>query len=353
MFAAPSADFNDITTGSTQYETAGAGYDLATGLGSPKANLLIPYLTGYGSSGTTTTGTTAPAAPATLTATALSSSSISLTWSASANATGYEVYELQNGQSVLVGTYAAGTSSATISGLTAGTTYSFRVAAYDSAGANSTGWTQVTTPAAAVTAAQNFQATATSSTTAALSSSAVNGATGYQIYQWNGSAAVLIKTLAAGTTSAGISGLTAGSTQYFYVTAYNATSSASTGWDTVVMPAAATLSAPVVTATATSTTTGKIAWTPSAGATGYQLYYWNGYQAVELAAFGSNVMSASITGFSAGSTNYFYVLAYNSSQSAASAWAGLTTPSAAAAVTAADLAFTQTSPIGQHHTWWM
>jgi len=37
LYAAES-DFNDITTGSTQFESAGVGYDLATGLGSPKAN---------------------------------------------------------------------------------------------------------------------------------------------------------------------------------------------------------------------------------------------------------------------------------------------------------------------------
>ena len=44
IYAAPAADFHDITSGSTQFESAGPGYDLATGLGSPVANLLIPYL---------------------------------------------------------------------------------------------------------------------------------------------------------------------------------------------------------------------------------------------------------------------------------------------------------------------
>jgi subtilase family serine protease len=37
------SNYNDITSGSNKY-SAGAGYDLATGLGSPKANNLIPYL---------------------------------------------------------------------------------------------------------------------------------------------------------------------------------------------------------------------------------------------------------------------------------------------------------------------
>jgi hypothetical protein len=44
LYKLPSSDFNDITSGSTPYHSAGSGYDLVTGLGSPKANLLIPAL---------------------------------------------------------------------------------------------------------------------------------------------------------------------------------------------------------------------------------------------------------------------------------------------------------------------
>ncbi len=149
LHAASSSDFNTITGGTSE----------TTGLGSPKANLLIPYLASYGTSGgTTTTTTTAPAAPASISATAASSTSVTVSWSASTGATGYDLYELENGQSVLVGTYATGTTSASVSGLSAGTTYSFQIAAYNSAGSNATSWTQVTTPAAsvAVTAPQSF-----------------------------------------------------------------------------------------------------------------------------------------------------------------------------------------------------
>jgi hypothetical protein len=44
LYQLPSSDFNDITSGSTPFQTAGPGYDLVTGLGSPRANLLIPAL---------------------------------------------------------------------------------------------------------------------------------------------------------------------------------------------------------------------------------------------------------------------------------------------------------------------
>jgi hypothetical protein len=57
LYALPSTDFNDITTGSNGYGTgygyaATVGYDLATGLGTPIANLLVPDLAG----GATVTG---------------------------------------------------------------------------------------------------------------------------------------------------------------------------------------------------------------------------------------------------------------------------------------------------------
>ena len=40
-------DFHDITQGNNGYP-AGPGYDLVTGLGTPKANLLLPHLSAYG-----------------------------------------------------------------------------------------------------------------------------------------------------------------------------------------------------------------------------------------------------------------------------------------------------------------
>ncbi len=122
--AAPASDFNVITGGTPE----------TTGMGSPAANLLIPYLSSYATGGGTTTTTTAPAAPASVSAAANSSTSVTVSWLASTGATGYDLYELENGQTVLVGTYPTGTTSASISGLSASTTYSFQVAAYNSAG---------------------------------------------------------------------------------------------------------------------------------------------------------------------------------------------------------------------------
>ena len=43
LYSLPATDFNDITSGSNG-NPAGPGYDMATGLGTPIANLLVPAL---------------------------------------------------------------------------------------------------------------------------------------------------------------------------------------------------------------------------------------------------------------------------------------------------------------------
>ncbi len=430
LYQLPASDFHDITTGSSTGSpayAATAGYDLATGRGTPVANQVIAALSTYTGGSQTTT---APAAPANFTAQAISTSQVSvswslstgatsynlysktgssqpvlvtsygasttsatvgsltaggtysfeivavnsagtgasnwlavtlptnttlaapgnftvkaasttqatLSWSLSQGATGYRVYDQVAGQAVLLGTLSSTTTSTTVGNLTPGATYSFEVVAYNSTTTATTSWVSVTLPAGSTLAApQNFTVTAASSTVANLSWSASTGATGYSVYWWNGSQAVDIGNVSAATTSVSVSGLSAGSTEKFYISAYNASSSASTSWVSVTMPAAAVLAAPQnVTATATSSTTGKLSWSASAGATGYEIYWWNGSQAVPIGSVGANTTSVNIQGMSPNSTNKFYVVAYNATSSAASGWVSLITPSTAVQTSAAQ-----------------
>ncbi len=65
LYLAPSSDFNAITSGNISptgnpLYSATTGYNLATGLGSPIANLLMPYLAGYGITSTSYSLTTSP-----------------------------------------------------------------------------------------------------------------------------------------------------------------------------------------------------------------------------------------------------------------------------------------------------
>jgi len=151
---------------------------------------------------------------------------------------------------------------------------------------------------------------------------------------------------AANVTSLTVNNLAAGSTNYFYVAASNATSSASTAWVSVVMPAAAKqLTAPKVTATATSTTTGVVSWSASAGATGYTIYQWTGSQAVKLGNVSASTTSVTINGLKAGSTNYFYVAAFNATNAVTSSCVTLVTPAKAAVTTHAALTASMTDMV--------
>jgi subtilase family serine protease len=57
IYSMPASNFHDVTTGSTGY-AAKAGYDFATGRGSPVAQSVISSFVGYGYTSTTNTGTT-------------------------------------------------------------------------------------------------------------------------------------------------------------------------------------------------------------------------------------------------------------------------------------------------------
>ena len=48
IYAISSGDFHDVTTGGNGGDSAGPGYDLVTGRGTPRANLLVPDLADYG-----------------------------------------------------------------------------------------------------------------------------------------------------------------------------------------------------------------------------------------------------------------------------------------------------------------
>lgn len=82
-------------------------------------------------SGNAPADTTAPTVPGNLAVTGTSSSTVSLSWSASSDNVGVTGYEVYRGSTLAASV--AGTS-ATVSGLTAGTSYSFTVKAKDAAG---------------------------------------------------------------------------------------------------------------------------------------------------------------------------------------------------------------------------
>ena len=164
----------------------------------------------------------APAAPMNVTATA-GDGEVMLSWSAVTGATSYDVFD-----SRVSGVYGsapattATSTSATLSGLTDGTTYYFTVQAVNAAGASPASSETSAMPEGPPASPANLTATAGSGQVT-LTWSPVTGATSYDVF--GSSTSGFYGTTPATTatsTSATITGLVAGQTYYFTVRAVNA-----------------------------------------------------------------------------------------------------------------------------------
>jgi hypothetical protein len=186
--------------------------------------------------------------------------------------------------------------------------------------------TPAPTPTPTLAAPQSVAITALSATDAQLSWSGVAAATGYRIYQMSGTQATLLGTVAAATTSVKITGLTPGATQSFRVEAFQGTAVADSAVVSVTMPAQQSLAAPQVTAVAISSSAVQLSWSAVSGAQGFNIYWWNGFQAVLIGSVGASSTSVTVTGLTGGTLNRFVVEAFNGSVVADSAWAVVALP---------------------------
>ncbi|PKP10934.1 MAG: peptidase M4 [Bacteroidetes bacterium HGW-Bacteroidetes-4] len=177
--------------------------------------------------------TQAPTAPSSLTASSVTQTTVNLAWNASTDNVGVTAYIVYQGATAL-GTTTA--TSAQITGLTAGTSYSFSVKAQDAAGniSAASNTVNVTTQSASdtqvPTVPTNLAASGVSTTSLTLSWNASTdnvGVTGYQVFQ-NGS---LVKTVTG--TSTSMTGLTAATTYSFYVKAADAAGNVSGASNTI------------------------------------------------------------------------------------------------------------------------
>jgi len=154
IYSLPYGDFNDVISGSNGTFTAGVGYDEVTGLGSPKAQLLVP---GLASSGLAVKLVVTAQPPGNVTAGSSFGLSVSVENMSGGVATGFDgsvtvALASNPGGSILAGslTVLAQRGVATLAGLTlnrAGTGYTLQVSAGGSAFAATTAFS--VTPAAA------------------------------------------------------------------------------------------------------------------------------------------------------------------------------------------------------------
>lgn len=263
-----------------------------------------------------------PAAPSNLAASNVAQTSLTLTWTASTDNVGVTGYDVYSGSSLLGNV--TGTS-ASVTGLTANTAYSFTVKAKDAAGNVSPSsnvvnvTTLVATDTQAPTAPSNLAASNITQTSLSLTWNASTdnmGVTGYDVYRGSS----LIQTVTG--TSAAVSGLTANTAYSFSVKARDAAGNISPSSNvvnvtTLPVPDTEAPTAPSnLAATNITQTSLTLTWTASAdnvGVTGYDVYS------------GSSLLG-SVTGTSAAITGLTANTAYSFSVKAKDA-AGNLSPS--------------------------
>ncbi|HMC11796.1 MAG TPA: fibronectin type III domain-containing protein, partial [Pirellulaceae bacterium] len=168
-------------------------------------------------------------APQSVKATALSSTSVLLTWTGNGGAAGYRIFLISGTKKFLVATASEAATSATISGLTAGTKVSFRVEAFRGSKIADSALVSLTlsTPALAAPTV-TIAAVGGNNSVAQLSWNTVAGAKGYRVYYLKGNQRILLSSLGASATTTKISGLPAGT--QFSVQAFSGSRTAVSKW---------------------------------------------------------------------------------------------------------------------------
>jgi fibronectin type 3 domain-containing protein len=288
---------------------------------------------------------TVPAAPTSVTATG-GANQVTVSWPAVTGATSYNIYWSTTSGAGTGGTRIAGVTSPFVhTPLSAGTTYYYVVTAVNAVGesaASSQTSAATNAPPPAVPAAPTSVTATGGANLMTVSWPGVSGATSYNIY-WSKTSGV---TTATGTKIVGATspysqtGLTAGTTYYYIVTAVNVS-----GESPASAQATATTNAPPIAIPATPTgvtATGgtnqvSLSWTAVSGATSYNIY-WSTTSGAGTG--GTKIVTATNsyvqTGLAAGTTYYYVVTAANSA-GASSASAQVSAATAAATINGAAL----------------
>jgi titin len=286
---------------------------------------------------------TAPGAPTGLVASAVSATQVNLSWSAPASNGGYPITGYKIEYKKGTGSYlslASNTANTTVfyshTGLTTGSSYTYKISAINSIGTSAASVEASATPttgsaATVPSAPTGLVATAVSATQVNLSWSApTNGGsaiTGYKIEYKSGIStySVLVANTASTAATYSHTGLTTGTTYTYKISAINSVGTGSTSSEISAVPTATSLpsastapGSPSLTASAVSATQVNLSWsTPTNGGsaiTWYKIEVKKGTGSFEtlVANTASTTTAYSHTGLMAGTVYYYRVSAINS-----------------------------------------
>ncbi len=266
----------------------------------------------------------APAAPVATAATNVTSSSFQENWNASSGATGYRMdVALDSGfTNYVYNNYDVGNfTGITVTPLSAGTTYYYRVRAYNGSGTSgNSGTINVTTTGNAPAAPVATAATNVTSSSFQENWNASSGATGYYMDVSTSStfSNFVFNNYDVGNfTGITVTPLSAGTTYYYRIRAYNGSGTSGNSNTITVTTSGSAPAAPVATAATSVTSSSFLAnWGAVSGATGYYMdvstsstfgsYVFNNYDV-------GNYTGITVTPLSAGTTYYYRIRAYNGS----------------------------------------
>ena len=264
---------------------------------------------------------TAPTAPGNLAATAISTSQINLSWvDNSTDETGFKIERKtgSGGTYAQIATVAAGSTTYSNTGLTAGTTYFYRVRATNASGDSAySNEASAATLDALPAAPSGLSATAISTSQINLSwTDNATNETGFKIERKTGSGGTYaqIGTTGAGVTTYTDTGLTAGTTYFYRVRATNAAGdsaySAEASATTLISPPSAPSG---LTATTISSSQINLSWTDVATETGFKIERKTGAGGTysQIATVGTGVVTYNDTGLTANTTYFYRVRATN------------------------------------------
>lgn len=240
--------------------------------------------------------------------------SVPLSWTKSSNATGYAVYLYNSSTGKYTLKANTKTNSVSISSLSPGSNYTFKVRAYTEIGGKKyySGYSSSVSAFTRAKAPTNIKVSKNYTTSATLSWKSAKSARGYYVYRYNSSTKKYTYLGKTTSTSYKVTGLKSGTNYTFAVKSYRAWNNAlwNSGYSQKLTMATRPVSTNGLKVSKATESTVNLTWKKAAKATGYHVYRYDQTTKSFKYVKAVTTNSASITGHKANTTYRFKIKPY-------------------------------------------